>query len=132
MDAVLHVDLKCSQCGHSLMNPQLLLDGQPSIDLQAKVRDRLGHIYLSRVFGSYAKQFSGVADIPGSVAEFSCPHCHNPFPVTQVCECHAPVIGLHLEIGGLVKFCTRNGCRRHWLEFEDAEEVFELFEAQAG
>jgi len=75
---------------------------------------------------------SGVRDLEGSVAEFSCPHCHHPFPVVQVCECKAPVIALHLHIGGVVKFCTRNGCTKHWLEFQDADDLFTLFESLAG
>lgn len=128
-DTPLTVQVKCPSCGHSLMNPKLPLDDLPSIDLQAKVQDRLGHIYLSQIYGSYAKRFSGVADIDASVVQFSCPHCHEPFPVVEICHCRAPMIALHLKIGGLVKICSRNGCKKHALEFEDADEMFELFQS---
>jgi len=111
------------------MNPQLRLDDLPSIDLQAKVRDQLGHVFLSQIYGSYQKRFSGVEDIRGSVAQFSCPHCHDPFPVVGICQCGAPLISFQLRIGGVVKICTRNGCKKHALEFEDADELFELFES---
>jgi len=131
MDQTLTVEVKCPHCGHSLMNPQVETDGLPSIELEAKVRNRHGHIYLSQVYGSYEKQFSGVADLEDSVAAFFCPHCHDPFPVTHVCDCRAPMIGLHLAVGGLVKLCTRNGCKSHSLEFEDADELFTVFESCA-
>lgn len=130
-DRFVTVRVKCPDCGHSLMNPRLLVDALPSIDLEAKVREKLGHVFLSQIYGSYEKQLSGVDDVPGSIAAFSCPHCHEPFPMVGTCECRAPMVALRLEIGGVVKFCSRNGCKKHALEFEDVDQLFELFESQS-
>jgi len=63
------------------MNAEFQIDDLPAIDLQAKVRDELGHVYLSQIYGSFNKAFDNVDNIDGSIAEFSCPHCHNPFSV---------------------------------------------------
>jgi len=132
-DTHINVAVKCPRCGHSLMNPRAEVDGLPGIDLEAMVRSRLGHVFLSQVYGCYDKQFSGVEDVEGSIASFSCPHCHEPLPVVGDCDdCGAPMIELRLQIGGLVKICTRNGCRKHALEFEDADQLFELFESQTA
>lgn len=129
-DFAILVHVKCGGCGHSLMNPNLEIDGVPSIDLEAKVRAKLGHIYLSQVYGSYETSFSGVEDIPGSIAAFSCPHCHEPFPVARICSCGAPQMSLCLEIGGTIRFCARNGCREHAIEFERVTDLFRVFESQ--
>lgn len=127
MTSQINIEVKCPHCGHSLMNDKVLLDDLPSIELEAKLGDKLGKIYLSQVYGSYQKKFEGVDDIIGSVASFACPHCHEPLPVVQICECKAPMIGLQLEVGGMMKICTRNGCKRHALEFEDVNDAFMLF-----
>lgn len=112
------------------MNSSVQLDAEDSIQLQAKVLDKLGHIYLSQLYGSYEKSFDTVEDIEGSVAEFSCPHCHHAFPVFGACKCKAPIIGFALEIGGTIKICTRNGCKQHSLEFENVDDAFFLFRSQ--
>ncbi len=122
--------VKCPNCSKSLMNSQIQVDDLPSIELQAKVGKKVGHIYLSQIYGSYEKLFENVDDIPGSVAEFSCPHCDNPFPVHQICDCKAPMIGFNLELGGIIKICTRNGCKNHFVEFENANDAFLLFQSQ--
>ena len=44
--------------------------------------------------------------------------------------CQAPVIGLSLASGGIIKVCSRNGCRHHSLEFEDSRDALELFRNQ--
>lgn len=130
MSHPIQIQVKCPQCNKSLMNKETMIDRLPSIELEAKVAEKLGEIYLSQEYGSYQKQFEDVDDVMGSVATFSCPHCHQPFPVIQLCDCKAPMIGLQLEVGGKIKICSRNGCQRHSLEFEDINDAFMLFQRQ--
>ncbi|GAB4332071.1 MAG: hypothetical protein Kow0037_09200 [Calditrichia bacterium] len=122
----IHVQVKCPNCSVSLQNEKVSIDQLPSIELEAKLEDKVGKIYLSQLYGSFAKKFEGVKDIMGSIASFSCPHCHQPFPVVQICDCKAPLIGLQLEVGGLIKICSRNGCKKHALEFEDVNDALKL------
>ena len=124
------ISVKCPHCKKSLMDERVLIDDLPSIKLEAKQGDRIGAIYLSQEYGSYHKKFEKVEDIIGSVVLFSCPHCHEPFPITQICECKAPMIGIQLEVGGMIKICSRNGCKRHALEFEDINDAFMLLMRQ--
>lgn len=130
MAGPLRILVKCPNCGKSLMNPGHEVDKLPSVDLKAKVGSKVGHIYLSQIYGSYNKDFEDVDDISGSVAEVSCSKCHNPFPVHRICECKAPMVGFNLELGGIIKICTRNGCKEHSLEFVDASHAFSLFQSQ--
>ena len=120
------ISVKCPNCHKSLMNDSEVLDNRPVIELEAKIGKKVGKILLSQEYGSYNKKFVGVDDIMGSVAVFSCVHCHDPFPVIQNCDCQAPLVGLQLEVGGLIKICSRNGCKMHSLEFQDVNDAFML------
>jgi len=131
MSGRIQIEVKCPHCGRSLINPDIQLDQLDSIHLAAKIGPDLGSLYLSQIYGSYLKRFEKIEDVPNAVVECSCPHCHTPFPVHGVCECGAPIIGLDLKVGGVIKVCTRNGCRRHWLEFENADDAFYLFQCQS-
>jgi len=122
----IHIPVKCPLCHHSLMNDAVLIDQLPAIELEAKLGQKLGKIFLSQIYGSYYKKFEGVDDIVGSIALFSCPNCHQPLPVIQNCECRAPQVGMQLEVGGIIKICSRNGCKKHSLEFEDVNDAFML------
>lgn len=128
--STIRLPAKCPKCAAPLMSAQVRVDGLPSVDMLARVGGLQGHIYLSQVYGSYDKRFAGVADISGSVAESSCPHCREPFPYQLPCACGAPMIGVDLVCGGIIKICTRNGCRRHFLQFVDVDDAFTLFESQ--
>lgn len=122
--------VKCLTCRKSLMNPDVRVDDLPSIHLGAKVIEKTGNIYLSQIYGSLNKKFEDVDDIKDSVALFFCPHCHNPFPVHEMCECGAPMIDLNLEVGGVIKIGTRNACEHRSLQFVEADDMFSLFHDQ--
>lgn len=126
----IQIPVKCVNCGESLMNPKVLIDDLPAIELEAKLGEKVGEIFLSQEYGSYNKEFRNLNDSVGSIATLSCPKCHQPFPVVQICDCKAPMVGLQLEVGGIIKICTRNGCKKHALEFEDVNDAFTLFMRQ--
>lgn len=128
--STLNLQVKCPRCFASLMCKDIQVDGRPSIDVRAKVGVLEGHIYLSQVYGSYEKVFGGVPDVRGSIETFSCPHCDAPLPVQQTCPCGAPMVGIDLVIGGIIRFCTRNGCEEHHLEFDNPDDAFVLYESQ--
>ena len=130
MSSQIKIRVKCPECDESLMNSRVIIDDIPSIGLEAKILDKLGHIYLSQIYCSYNKEFIGVDNVGGAIVEISCPSCHKAFPVMGLCECKAPVVGFNMEIGGIIKVCTRNGCKKHSLEFEDANAAFSLFKDQ--
>jgi hypothetical protein len=122
----IEIRVKCPSCNHLLNNNDVLIDNLPSVELDAKLDNKKGKIYLSQVYGNFGKIFKNIDDIKDSIVEFSCPHCHKPFPVIQKCECKASMIGLKLDVGGLIKVCSRNGCQKHPMEFENIEDVILL------
>ncbi len=123
----IEVSVKCPHCGESMMNSSVLVDRLPSIDIEAVVDSKKGHVYLSQIYGSYNKVFSGVDDIPEALVQCSCPACHDLLPIVRSCKCKAPVAYVNLTLGGTVNFCTRNGCRGHSLEFENQDDAFKIF-----
>lgn len=128
----LKLQLSCPNCKQSLMTPERQIDGLDAVQITAKVLDSTGDIFLSQVYGSYNKEFADVKDVEGSVIEGLCPHCNALFPIHQMCECGAPLFSLSLQGGGLINICSRNGCKRHSLEFENADDAFELFRRLDG
>ena len=126
MTQQIHIPVKCPNCQVSLLTEKVKIDDLPAIGLEAKLGKNIGMIYLSQVYGSYRKKFENVEDQVGSVTVFSCPHCHEPLPVVQICECKAPMVGMQLKVGGMIKICSRNGCQRHSLEFEDVNDAMTL------
>lgn len=128
----LKLHLSCPNCKNSLMTPERRIDGHDAVRITAKVFDSTGDIFLSQVYGSYNKEFGEAKNVDGSVIEGLCPHCSKPFPIHQMCECGAPLFSLSLQGGGLINICSRNGCERHSLEFENADDAFELFRRQDG
>jgi len=112
------------------MTPERRIDGLDAVRITAKVLDTTGSIFLSQVYGSYNKEFVDAKNVEGSVIEGLCPHCSAPFPIHQMCECGAPLFSLSLLGGGVINICSRNGCERHSLEFENADDAFELFRRQ--
>ena len=126
MSHQIEISVKCPTCHRSLMNDAELIDNLPVIELEAKIAEKVGQIFLSQVYGSFTKKFLNVDDIVGTIANLSCPHCHQPLPVIQNCDCQAPLVGMQLEVGGIIKICSRNGCKRHSLEFEDVNDAFML------
>ena len=130
MSYEIRVQVNCPNCSGSLMEPGVKVDGLDSILFMAKVDNSRGPLYLSQLYGSYNKIFEQVEDITGSIVECSCPLCRIPFPLVGVCECKAPIIALDLKDGGNIKVCTRNGCKKHSLEFENSDDAFSLFQSQ--
>jgi len=126
------IQVTCPNCRKSIMAPDSKVDNLPGIEFSAKVRKSVGKIYLSQIYGSDNKAFIGVDNIKGSIIECSCSQCHQPFPFQHMCECKAPVIGLDLVVGGVIKVCTRNGCGWHALEFENIDDAMNLFKSQDG
>lgn len=121
---ILH--LKCKNCNYSLMDDNHKIDGVSAIKLKAVLGKQTGYIYLSSIYGSYNKEFENLPDEANSIYEFFCPYCNKALDVVGFCECRAPIVSVNLNSGGSIKFCSRNGCKHHSLEFEDLNDAFQL------
>ncbi|MDP2172688.1 MAG: hypothetical protein Q8M98_05590 [Candidatus Cloacimonadaceae bacterium] len=119
MKHFVNLALKCPACGKMLVDENTLVDEVPSIKLMISIGDREGYIWLSSIYGSYNLQ-SDIDIEDESIATLTCPHCLADLRSSGECsECKAPLVDFHLIEGGKVSICSRAGCKKHSIEFED-------------
>ena len=113
---VFPVEVSCSRCNHSLMDPGHLIDGYPSIRVTISFGQQHGWLALSSLYGSY--NVSSKHKIPkDTIVNFFCPHCHAELiGATDCAECGAPVVPMIVRGGGIVQICSRSGCKGHMLD----------------
>jgi NADH:ubiquinone oxidoreductase subunit E len=114
------VDVSCARCNHSLLDPRLVIDGQPSIRVAVSFGSKHGWLALSCLYGSY--KVSSEHEIPmDEVIDMFCPHCHAELIGSGRCrECGAPMVPMIVRGGGVVQICRRRGCRGHMLDIGGA------------
>jgi predicted RNA-binding Zn-ribbon protein involved in translation (DUF1610 family) len=89
--------------------------------------EKEGFIWLSSIYGSYNLE-STFEIKQDDVAEFKCPHCMKELTSSENCSvCGAPLVDFHLIEGGKVSICSRAGCRKHSIEFEDVATAMNHF-----
>jgi len=110
------VDVSCPRCNHRLMHPGHQLDGQPVIWVTAAFGGRHGWVRLSSLYGSQNIQ-SQYEIPPDTIVQFFCPHCHAELRSSTDCaDCGAPMIAMIVRGGGVMRICSRHGCRAHMLD----------------
>lgn len=119
--------VKCPKCGKSLMNPARRLDAKPSVMITISYAGKNAPLYLSSLYGSYAVETS--VSVPlGKIAGFRCPHCKTDLKSTRKCDrCGGQMVAFDLKQGGQVQICSRRGCKKHVLEFQDPESELQAF-----
>jgi len=114
------------------MDEQVKLCDKPSIKLNIYVDQMRGIIHLCSVYGC----FDHVCDLDLSgtdIAEFTCPHCQHVLNSKEECEkCKAPMVGFLLDKGGKVVICSRKGCSKHYVAFEDISAILRKFSDEYG
>ncbi|HSQ76216.1 MAG TPA: hypothetical protein VLT13_11700, partial [Bacteroidota bacterium] len=115
---VFPLEVSCTHCNHTLMDPTHLVDGVPSIRVTASYGDVHGWLLLSSLYGSYTVATGN--EIPmGAIVNLFCPHCHAELVGASNCTvCDAPMVPMIVQGGGIVQICSRRGCRSHMLDLE--------------
>jgi ssDNA-binding Zn-finger/Zn-ribbon topoisomerase 1 len=109
------------------MDNEHLVDNVASIKLYLKIGEKEGYLWLSSIYGSYNLE-STLEIKEGEVASFKCPHCFHELKSQETCEtCGAPMVDFHLLEGGKVSLCSRAGCKKHSIEFEDLATAMNHF-----
>jgi len=110
------IEVHCSRCNHSLMDPNHLIDGQPSARLTISFGQKHGWLRLSSLYGSYTLE-SEYETPMDTVTHFFCPHCHAELIGASNCpDCGAPMVPMIVRGGGMVQICSRRGCKEHMLD----------------
>ena len=110
------LEIHCSRCNHSLMDPNRFIDDYPSVRVTISFNDKHGWLRLSSLYGSYnlAAEYETPID---TVVNFFCPHCHAELVASSNCpQCGAPMVPMIVRRGGMVQICSRRGCREHMLD----------------
>lgn len=112
------VEVSCSRCNHSLMDPNHLIDGYPSIRVTIAFNNKHGWFGLSGLYGSY--NVDSEFEIPlDTIINIFCPHCHSELIGGAKCgECEASMIPMIVRGGGVVQICSRRGCKGHILDLD--------------
>ena len=111
--------VKCPTCHQSLMDYTHFLNAKPSIKLTIECGGKHGVINLCSTYGCYDKA-SNIELIENDIARLICPHCKKELPTFAKCDvCEAPFVSFDLEKGGKVHVCSRIGCKKHAVSFED-------------
>lgn len=109
------------------MNKKVRIDKFPSIKTIIKLGRKSGRLYLSSLYGSYNIKCDFTVPID-EIVQFFCPHCNSNLNTHDLCEqCRAQMVAMKIIGGGFVKICSRRGCKKHSLEFENLETELKAF-----
>jgi methionyl-tRNA synthetase len=109
------------------MNSGKKLEGTPSIEVNLTYAGKHAPLYLSSLYGSYKVETELNMPI-GKVAGFRCPSCKADLKSTRKCDaCGSQMIAFELKDGGQVQICSRRGCKKHVLEFQDPAVELQAF-----
>ncbi len=124
---MIHLKLKCIHCGESLMDPDFEIDDHPSVKILVASNGDTGVLHLSSRYGSDTKDSE--IDIPdGDIVRIFCPNCKADFKSSRLCyECKAPMVTFESILGGYIRVCSRWGCKKHLVEFENLETELRAF-----
>lgn len=113
---IFSVEVNCPRCNHSLMDPEHIIDGYPSIRITISFENKHGSLWLSSLYGSYT--IESEHKIPmGTIIHNFCPHCHAELISASNCtECGAPMVPMAVSGGAMVQICSRRGCKTHMLD----------------
>lgn len=126
------LNVKCITCGNSLMDYHQLVNNLPSIKCNISVGDATGNIWLCSTYGCYDHE-SDITIPKESIVEFTCPHCNEVLNSTIHCKvCDANMVKFNIDIGGIVSICSRNGCKNHYVMFDDLQSAIRRFHREYG
>ncbi|MBN2591890.1 MAG: NAD(P)H-dependent oxidoreductase subunit E [Sedimentisphaerales bacterium] len=115
-ESIFPVKVNCPHCNRSLMDETFAIDGYPSIKVNISHNHEAGCLRLSCLYGS--NEASTELEVPKeTVVKFYCPQCGVEIQSTSDCAiCGAPMVPMLVNGGGIVKICSRRGCRNHSLD----------------
>lgn len=110
------ISVTCPECNRSLMTWDHLMNGAPMIHVTAATNKGHGWLRMSSYYGDYRVELENDVE-HNEVVDFFCPKCHAQLRTTRTCvKCDAPMLPLFIRGGGIVRICTRRGCKEHQLD----------------
>ncbi len=129
---MIEVELKCPLCAESLMDAKRKIDNRPAITVEIRYGKKKGKLRMSSLYGSYKVEMDIVCP-DGKIGDLFCPHCKEGLKGSRNCEiCQAPMVAFSLREGGTIQICSRRGCKKHLIEFEDPDLELRTFYEKSG
>lgn len=123
---------KCPHCKKSFMDPYDQINGKPSIKVDIEANGKKGRFRLCSYYDCFDHKCNFELS-KGEVIKFFCPHCNTELTSPNKCEeCGAPMIPFSLEKGGKVHICSRIGCKKHFISFQDVSDALRKFYHEFG
>jgi len=121
-DRVFPISVSCPLCGHTLMDAEHTMKGNPSIKLLTSFSGETAIRYLCALYGSENVDCDG--EIPeGALTVLSCPHCTEALVGVSDCpECGAPMAMMPAGEYATLHLCPRHGCPGHRLDLTGATQ----------
>lgn len=124
---MIQLNVRCPHCKHSLLDEKYKIDEHPSVRLLFELKGKKDALYLSSLYGSHNSKIPPFIS-EGDTLIFSCPWCKVSLMSTRLCEkCNAQMVLMDIEDGGSIQICSRKGCKKHILEFEDLGTELKAF-----
>ena len=124
---MIRLNVECLHCKHSLLDKSHIIDGHPATRTLFECKGKKGELHLSSLYGSYNSKIPSFVS-EGDTLTLFCPWCKASLMSTRICDkCNARMALMNLAEGGKIQICSRKGCKRHFLEFEDLETELKAF-----
>jgi len=122
MEKFVPLRVKCPKCKKTFMDPYNTLHDKPTILLDVESKDEKGKMRLCSYYGCYDQKASiEIGD--QEIVKYSCPSCKEELISKNICEeCEAPMVPFSMEKGGRIYICSRKGCHKHYLNFENVSD----------
>jgi hypothetical protein len=109
------------------MNDKKLLNGKPTIELDIEFRGIKGKLNLCSNYGCFDHE-SNIQIPMDEITKMNCPHCHADLHTDVRCEsCGAPMATFGIKSGGRVSICSRKGCNKHYVAFQNLNDAIRKF-----
>jgi len=132
MSNQISLQVKCPHCDKSFMDAENPISGEASIKINVVSGSERGVIRLCSIYGCY-EHSSDIDLIDKEIVDFYCPHCNKSLIREEKCDlCDAPMVCMTIKVGGKVRICSRNGCRNHYVAFNDIAGALNKFYHQYG
>lgn len=124
--------VSCPHCTKSLITDDFMINNYPSIKVNVENDHGRGILWLSSVYDDHTHT-SNLEMKDGESVKMYCPHCNKDLVRDIKCEvCNSPIISFNCSIGGKVSICSNNGCKNHYVVFNDLSTLISKFYNEYG